>query len=308
MSTSNSTPETPQASPHIDLHSHTTASDGVYSPTELIELARQAGITTLGVTDHDTTDGLEEAIEAGAARGVRVVPGIEINTDLPNKGGEAHVLGYFIKWENVGLQRSIAILREARAHRGERIVENLRATGVDITWDRVRELAKGAVGRPHVAAALIEAGYAQTVPEAFERYLVPGRPGYMPRFRLSPEDAVRLIRSAHGIPVLAHPAGIPNLETELLPSLVMAGLQGLECYYGEYDAATEERLLNLADQYGLIPTGGSDYHGEGIHPTPLGGHPVPASSFERLERTAEFQHRLPVQAFEVQAPVPEAEG
>src|SRR5579884_2996400 len=135
----------------IDLHTHSTASDGLYSPTELVELAQEAGLTTIGLVDHDTTNGLDEAIEAGRELGVTVIPGIEINTDLPHGQGDAHMLGYFVEYGRPAFQRSLQMLRDARERRAERMVERLRAQGLDVTWERVREIAQGTVGRPHIA-------------------------------------------------------------------------------------------------------------------------------------------------------------
>lgn len=289
----------------LDLHTHSTASDGIYSPTELVALAHEASLKTIGLVDHDTTGGLEEALATGERMGVTVVPGIEINTDLPNKQGEAHMLGYYIEYDRPEFQRSIAVLREARALRGERMVAKLREQGLDVTWERVREIAGGAVGRPHVARALLEKGYADSISDAFDKWIGPGRPAYIPRYKLSAEDAVRLVKSARGVPVLAHPANIPELKETLLPSLVMVGLQGLECYYGEYDTVTVARLLQLANTYGLIPTGGSDYHGPNMHPTPLGARYVPDDSLERLRRTGEFNRKLPAPTFTLHAPTQE---
>ena len=281
----------------IDLHTHSTASDGLYPPEELVRLAHDAGLTTIALVDHDTTDGLDTASAAGERLGVTVIPGIEVNTDLPGRQGEAHVLGYYIEYERPAFQDVLRTLREARARRGVRMVERLRAQGLDVTWERVRALAQGAVGRPHVARALIEQGYASDVSDAFARYLNPGKPAYIPRYKLAPADAVRLIKSVRGVPVLAHPSGIMELRERVLPELVMAGLQGLECYYGQYDTETVAGLLRLADGYGLIPTGGSDYHGPNMHPTPLGGRYVPESSLDRLRRTGEFNHKLPAPEF-----------
>lgn len=291
-----------EAANTIDLHTHSTASDGLYSPSELVQVAHDAGLKVIGLMDHDTTDGLDEAIEAGERLGLTVIPGIEVNTSLAEGRGDAHMLGYYVQYGDPAFQANLGLLRDARVLRGERMVERLREQGFSITWDRVRELAHGTVGRPHIAGALIEAGYATSVEDAFNKYLSPGRPGYVPRYKISPEDAVRLIKSAHGVPVLAHPGKITDLGEVVLPPLIYAGLQGLECYYGEYDEATVARLLKLAGDLGLLPTGGSDYHGPNMHPTPLGGRHVPEEAYERLRRTGAFNAKLPAEPFTLPAP------
>jgi len=285
----------------IDLHTHSNASDGLYAPAELVRLAREAGLDMIALVDHDTTQGLAEARAAGERLGLTVMPGVEINTDL-NGGGEAHILGYAITPDDVSLTSNLSLLRGARERRGERMVANLRAAGFDVSWEEVRDIAKGAVGRPHVARALINGGYATDVPDAFDRYLSKGRPGFSPRYKLSPEDAIRIIRSARGIPVLAHPAGIAELEWRVLPGLVEVGLQGLECYYGQYDEATVERLLGLARRFGLIATGGSDYHGPNMHPTPLGGRYVPPVALEQLRAARQAALARPDEPFAITPP------
>ena len=290
----------------VDLHTHSTASDGLYTPEALVALARDAGLRVIGLADHDTTAGLTLAMAEGDRLGVTVIPAIEINTDLPQKRAEAHMLGYFIDFEQPQFQQSLSVLREARALRGQRMVQRLRDLGLDVTWERVRELAGGAVGRPHVARALVEKGYASSVSDAFDKYIGPGRPAYIPRYKLTPQDAVRLIRSARGVQVLAHPAYITGLEDELLPALMAAGLQGLECYYGQYDAETVERLLRLADAHGLLATGGSDYHGPNMHPTPLGGRYVPPVCVERLRLAAEENHHATAPSFTLPEPQQQA--
>jgi predicted metal-dependent phosphoesterase TrpH len=286
-------------SKRIDLHTHSTASDGLLAPAALVRLAREQGLDLIALTDHDSTAGVAEAQDEGQRVGLEVIGGIEVNTDL--SAGEAHVLGYYVDREQPAFQQTLTTLRDARARRGERMVERLRARGLDISWQRVRELAQGSVGRPHVAKALIEAGYATSVSDAFDRWLSRGRPGYVPRLKLSPADAVRFIRSAWGVPVLAHPAGIPDLATVLLPELVSAGLLGLECYYGEYDDATVRRLVDLTASHRLIATGGSDYHGPNMHPTPLGGRPVPAEAADQLRVAAEELRRAPAPPFAIAA-------
>ncbi len=323
----------------VDLHTHSTASDGIYSPGELLQHAHAAGLRVLALTDHDSTNGVEEAAQAARALNIEFIPGIEINTE--GSDGEMHVLGYFPEYQRAAFQAMLQVLRDARERRGERMVERLKEQGVHITWERVRQIAHGAVGRPHVAQALIEAGYVQNMPEAFEKYLCSGCPAYVPRYKLSVEDAIHLIASANGLPVLAHPAellgrvtaGIPVSQTgchkgppqgggklphptplhsrpyglsplrSWLPRLCEAGMVGLETYYGQYKEETVSELHWLADEYHLIPTGGSDFHGPGIHPTPLGGHAVPYESVERLKELAMVRHGQAPPAFALPSPV-----
>lgn len=280
----------------IDLHTHSTASDGLYTPSELVARASEAGLSIIALTDHDTTNGLEAALAAAQDKGLEVIPGIEVNTDI--SGAEVHVLGYFLDYQQAAFQHTLQTLRDMRVTRAQRMVTKLQALGLHITWERVRELAAGTVGRPHVAAALVEAGYAESVADAFNRYLGRNGPGYVPRYKLAPLDAIRLINSVHGLPVIAHPAGIPELE-HLLPALCEAGLAGIEVYYGDYEPKTVKYLGKLADYYHLIPTGGSDFHGPGIHPTPLGARDVPEESVARLRRSAEERRRTAAPAFEL---------
>ncbi len=290
---------------YIDLHTHSTASDGIYSPTELLRRAREVGLRVLALTDHDTTGGLDEAIEAANALDMELVPGIEINTDVA--GGEVHVLGYYPEYKRPEFQAVLKVLRDARERRGQRMVELLNEQGVNIAWERVREIAQGAVGRPHVARALLEAGYVQTIGEAFDTYIGTGCYAYVPRYKLTPEDAVRLIASANGLPVIAHSLDLPGLAElrHWLPGLVAAGMVGLETYYGPYTPEDERALRALADEYGLIATGGTDFHGPGIHPTPLGGRPVPHEAVERLKAAAAQRRGKTPPAFELPPPVQE---
>src|SRR5918911_1278872 len=219
---------------YIDLHTHSTASDGIYSPTELLHRAKDVGLRILALTDHDTTGGLDEAAQAAKTLDIDFIPGIEINTDVI--GGEVHVLGYFLEYQRPAFQAILQVLRDARERRGQRMVELLHEQGVSVAWERVREIAQGAVGRPHVAKALLEAGYVQTIGEAFDKYIGKGCFAYVPRYKLTPYDAVRLVASANGLPVMAHPADQPGLAElpNWLPGLCEAGMVGLETYYGPY--------------------------------------------------------------------------
>jgi predicted metal-dependent phosphoesterase TrpH len=286
----------------VDLHTHTTASDGLFSPTELVRRAKEAGLHTIAVADHDTSDGLAEALEAGHTYGVQVIPAVEINTDVP--GTEVHVLGYLPDYQQPAFQSVLTTLRDARALRGQRMVEKLNALGIPVRWERVREIAGGSVGRPHVAQALLELGVVTTIGEAFDRYIGRNGPAYVPRYKLTPEDAARFISSVRGVPVLAHPWGLPNLEG-WIPRLKEAGVAGIEVYYGDYSDEVVEALAALARHFGLIATGGSDYHGPGIHPTPLGGRYVPPEAVDQLQAEAEARRQRPAPAFEL--PPPEEE-
>jgi predicted metal-dependent phosphoesterase TrpH len=290
---------------YIDLHTHSTASDGIYSPTELLRRAKDIGLRVLALTDHDSTGGLEEAAQVAAALDIDFIPGIEINTDVA--GGEVHVLGYFPEYERPAFQSVLKVLRDARERRGQRMVELLNEHGIAVAWERVRQIAQGSVGRPHVARALLEAGYVQTIGEAFDRYIGKDCYAYVPRYRLTPEDAVLLIASANGLPVLAHPIELPGLDElrKWLPGLCEAGMVGLETYYGPYTTGEELALRALADEYHLIPTGGTDFHGPGIHPTPLGGRPVPFEAVERLKAEARERRGQALPSFELPPPVEE---
>jgi predicted metal-dependent phosphoesterase TrpH len=274
----------------LDLHTHTNASDGRLAPAALVALAGQVDVTTLAITDHDTTDGLAEARAAAGAAGVEIITGIEFGCDMPH--GEVHMLGYLFDATHPALRARLAWLREGRVERGRAMVAKLNALGLPIRWERVQAIAgAGSVGRPHVAQALIEAGVVADTNEAFSRYLAWGGPAYVPRRRLTPPDVIALIREAGGVVSLAHPAHIPDLEAQLAP-LAAAGLAGLETYYGEYDAPTVTWLAGLAARFNLVPTGGSDYHAREIkdHAMLGAGPPVP------LDTVARLRERLPAAA------------
>lgn len=266
----------------VDLHSHTTVSDGVLEPEELVELAAQRGIRYLAITDHDTTDGLPRA-QARARRlpPLFLIPGVELSTDVP--WGEVHLLGYFIDYDNPEFQATLSRFRESRKGRARKMVEKLCQMGLSIEWERVLEQAgEGAIGRPHVAQTLVEKGYAASVQEAFAKYIGRDGPAYVERDKLTPAQAVGLIDSVRGLPVLAHPGEVVDIE-DLLGTLKDVGLVGMEVYYDRYPPETVDRLAELARRFDLIPCGGSDYHGEGLGArTELGSVDVPVESAEKL--------------------------
>jgi predicted metal-dependent phosphoesterase TrpH len=268
----------------VDLHLHSTASDGSLPPQGLVSLARERGLRHIAVTDHDSTEGVDAALRAAQDTPLDVIPGVEINTDTPN--GELHVLGYFLDHHDPELSERLSRMRAGRMGRGEGMVQRLRDMGIDVSWERVQAIAGaaagGAVGRPHVARALVEGGYVASIKEAFDRYIGNDGPAYVARAKLEPAEAVAIVRRAGGLPVLAHPADIPQLES-FLPGLVAAGLVGLECYYGVYPPETVEQLVAVARSFELVPTGGSDFHGLDVQPQfDLGATPVPAAVVDEL--------------------------
>jgi predicted metal-dependent phosphoesterase TrpH len=277
-----------------DLHTHSTYSDGNLTPTELIEKAVSRGLEVLALTDHDCTDGIAEALEAAQKHPpLLFIPGVELSTDLPRE--EVHVLGYFLDWQNPRFQGRLARLRRSRMERGQKMLTKLNHLGIDISWQRVKEIAgDGAVGRPHIALAMLEAGHISSLEEAFDRYLSRNGPAYVEREKITPAEAVQLVADTSGLPVLAHPRDLQNIEA-LLADLKAGGLIGIEVYYQDYDQQTIERLLAIARQHDLLPLGGSDFHGiGGAHERDLGDIPLPFEPVEQLIALA--RQRQPQQA------------
>jgi 3',5'-nucleoside bisphosphate phosphatase len=253
----------------VDLHLHSTASDGVLTPSALVGLCLQYGLRVIALTDHDTTDGVDEALRAASGTGLTVIPGVELSTDIP--GIEVHILGMYIDWRQAELQETLAQLRGSRLMRARKMVERLAELGAPLEWATVEALAgDGAVGRPHIARAMVQQKHVSSTSEAFERFIGRGRPAYVDRYKLAPDEAVALILRMNGIPILAHPVIIGadgnahevDLD-KLLPGLIAAGLQGFEARYPSYTAERTEKLEALAQGLGLVTTGGTDFHGPG---------------------------------------------
>lgn len=273
----------------VDLHIHTTASDGSLTPAQVVSRAARLALKVIAITDHDSTAGVPEAQAAGQAGGVEVIPGVEINTDVPH--AEVHILGYFVDPGHGELQDQLTRIREGRVGRARKMAAVLAEMGAPVRFERILEIAgEGSVGRPHVAQALVEAGYAHGYQDAFERFIGRNSPAYVERMKFSPVEACALIRRAGGLPVLAHPVFFDRYGTiksaidldEMLPQMINAGLVGLEAYYPNYDAITTEYLLGIARRYGLLVTGGTDYHGPRTGQPDLGGLYVPMKVVRRL--------------------------
>lgn len=242
-----------------DFHLHSTHSDGRKTPAELAVIAHRNGLRVMALTDHDSLQGMAE-MRAALARypQIMLVPGVELSTDIP--GNEIHVLGYWVDEHDPHFQSELTRFREGRVGRGREMVEKLAALGMPVSWERVQEIAGDAsIGRPHVARALVEAGHVASTDEAFERFIGRNGPAYAEREKMTPAQAVELIRAAGGIPVCAHPTYIDDMEGELA-KLVPAGLIGMEVYYRRYTPEQVESLRRVADRLGLFPLGGSDYH------------------------------------------------
>ncbi len=271
----------------IDLHLHTTASDGRLSPAELVRLAADQGLKQISISDHDSTEGLAEALEAAQKYSdLRIIPGIELSTDIP--GDEIHMLGYFIHYEDKEFQEILTRFRKGRLDRAREMVDKLANLGIVLDWERVLEIAgDGSVGRPHIALAMVEKGYCKEPKDAFPEYL--GRNGiaYAERPKMTPAEGVEMLRRIGGVPVLAHPAYMNELEANIA-ALKEAGLMGMEVYYAKFDADTVKRLKELADKYDLIPCGGSDFHGLGNSDEALpGAAGPPGSTVVQLEEASE---------------------
>ncbi len=270
----------------VDLHLHTTASDGRLPPTELVHLAARGNVRIMSVTDHDSTDGLEEAFMAARSYdGMEIVPGIELGTDIP--GSEVHMLAYFLQYDRLDLQEELKRLRAGRQDRARSMVEKLTELGFPMEWERVQQIAgEGAVGRPHVAQAMVERGYVTETREAFDKYIGRSCPAYVEREKMTPAESIKLIKSWGGVPVLAHPIYIPNVES-ILGELVEAGLAGMEVYYAKNTPEQTDMSANWAEQHGLVPCGGSDYHGTDSTDEPLpGSMGPPVEVVEQLRQLA----------------------
>ncbi len=271
----------------VDLHLHTTASDGTLTPAALVRRAAVRGLKYIAVTDHDTVDGVSEALAAAATcPGLTCIPGIEISTEIET--GEAHVLGYFLDYRDAELNRRLRQLQESRQRRAERMVAKLNRLGLTLEIARVRELAgDGSLGRPHLAEAMLEKGYINKFSEAFSKYIGRGGPAYVAREKITPLEAVEIILNARGLPVLAHPFTV-GVVPPMVAALAAGGLVGIEAYYAEHSADQVAEYLALAAKYDLIVTGGTDFHGIATRREPdIGDVEIPATVIPALLALAE---------------------
>jgi predicted metal-dependent phosphoesterase TrpH len=249
---------------YVDLHLHTTASDGVMSPSEIVRYAKAKGLQAIAITDHDTIEGLDEGLSEGERIGLEVIPGVEISAE--HSPGSMHLLGFFVDNHHPFLNERLEYLQKARIERNPKIVEKLNRLGVQITYEEVLKASGGGqVGRPHFAQVLLDKKYVKTFQEAFDRFLKKGAPAYVDKIRFTEKEALYFIKEVGGVAVLAHPNtlnmdGYSELE-DLLLQLIEDGLKGIEIYYPEHSASDVAKYKALAQRYGLLMTGGTDYHG-----------------------------------------------
>ncbi|MBM4194637.1 MAG: PHP domain-containing protein [Gemmatimonadetes bacterium] len=257
----------------VDLHAHTTASDGTATPEQFVAAALAAGLSAVAVTDHDTVDGVGPVTEAAAGTGLRIVPGVELSAHDAD-GREVHLLGLHLSAPHV-IAGSLARAREDREMRATQMVARLNSEGIAITADDVREAAAGAaIGRPHIARVLVARGIVKTMQEAFDRWLGAGKPAYVEKPRLPVDDAIAMVHAAGGLAVYAHPGEAGTRER--VGAFAAAGLDGLEVRHPSHSAAEIKRLRGLARDLGLVPSGGSDWHGAAAGPRALGSMRVTA--------------------------------
>ncbi len=269
-----------------DLHIHTTASDGTFSPRRVVREAAKRGIHTIAITDHDTVQGIPEAIQAGKDMNVEVIPGVELATD--ERGVEVHILGLFIDWENKTLQDTLKNLSVQRISRMKKMICRLAQFGMNIEFEEVLELAKGGIiGRLHLAQIMKRKGYATSIAEAFNKHIGDRKACYVSRYKLSPEETISLIYHVGGISILAHPMLLHR--EDIIKDLPKKGLDGMEVFYHHQAKETTEHYEKMAKDYGLLVTGGSDCHGDGKDQVLIGSVKIP---YEYVERLKEYKESM----------------
>ncbi len=241
----------------IDLHSHTNKSDGAHTPTELVKLAKEKGLDAISITDHDSVNALAEAIKVGNEIGVTIIPGVELSTDIDDR--EVHLLGLFMDYENEELLKYLSFFREERVYRAKRIIKKLNILGHEITMDDVMKHAQeSAIGRPHIAYAMVDCGIVSHYYEAFEKYIGDYGSAYEKKIHVSPKSALKIISDAGGLSFIAHPAHTPE---NILTTLIKAGVDGIEVIHPSHNAYHVKFYRGIVNQYCLLETGGSDFHG-----------------------------------------------
>lgn len=265
---------------YADLHLHTLFSDGTYTPEELVEKAKAAGLCCISVVDHDTVSGIERAAVAAESAGIELIPGIEMTAEYSGK--EIHMLGYFVDYRNKVLGENLKLLKQRRIERIYMMLDKLKGIGIKLKAEAIFSLAAyGTIGRLHVARALVNQGFVNSTSEAFSRIIGDDCPAYVLGFKLLPQEAVKLIRQAGGVPVLAHPFTLR--DDALIPGIIECGIMGIEALYPEHTNSKKGKYIKLAQEHNLLVTGGSDFHGDAKPQLKLGSFRVPYDLVEKMK-------------------------
>jgi predicted metal-dependent phosphoesterase TrpH len=269
---------------YVDLHIHTKFSDGTLSVSEILDIAGQKNLAAISITDHDCIKAYPDAVKRGAELGVDVIPGVELSSEV--QGIDIHILGYCIDFDNAVFNAKLAELKEARFSRAQKMVKNLNRAGIDLRFETVLKVAgEAAIGRPHIAAALLKEELVYSYKEAFDKYIGYDSPAYVEKLNLSPKEVFDLIIDAHGIPVLAHP-GVTKVD-ERIPEFIRDGLMGIEVWHAEHSPTIEQAYKKICKKYGILMTGGSDFHSPEQAKNELGALRVPLTVAERLKKKYE---------------------
>jgi 3',5'-nucleoside bisphosphate phosphatase len=265
---------------YVDLHIHTIHSDGSSTVKEILEAAARKGLAAVAITDHDCIDAYPAAIEIGSQMGIEVIPGLELSSEIGD--ADLHILGYLVDYTHPGLNRMLNEMKDARYLRARKMVENLNAQGIDLRFETVLSMAGiGAIGRPHIAAAMLKEELVYSFREAFEKYLGYGLPAYVEKYKMRPKEVFDLVKSAGGIPVLAHP-GVTRID-DRIQEFISDGVMGMEVYHTEHSAAQQQNYLKTARKFGLAVTGGSDFHNASHNKSEIGVPRVPYSAVRSLK-------------------------
>lgn len=276
----------------IDLHIHTNCSDGTFTPSEVVEYAAKVKLAAISITDHDCVSGIDEAIEAASGSNLEIIPGIELSvmTGDGSNQSEMHILGYFIDYKSKEFNDVLNVFKKARLERAYKIFEKLKQSGAELKdLSFMENIGNKAIGRLHFAKALIEENYVNSIQEAFQVYLAPNRPAFVSKYVMTASEAIRLIKSVGGIPVMAHPYYTHYNDKNLMKMLVDEGLMGIEAWHIKHNPQTTKKILNIAQEFDLIATGGSDCHGPYKDEPPIMGTvKIPYSVLENLENAKGF--------------------
>ncbi len=275
----------------IDLHVHTTASDGTFSPSQIVKIASELKLKAIAITDHDTVDGIEEALEAAKKENIEIIPGIEFSTEIYNES--IHIVGLFVDYNNSKLKKLTYEILHAREIRAEKIIEKVNNLnlGPKITIDEIKEVANGVIGRPHIAEVMVKKGYANSINLVFTKFLRRNGPAYVPRFKLTPKEAIRFLRKIKAIPVLAHPGYISS-EIDLekfIAELASEGLGAIEIYYPSHTKDNIKKFKALVKKHNLLESGGSDYHGLIDEGSLIGSQKIPYSVLVDMKQKYGFK-------------------